>query len=103
MNFNKLFKAIKTINEFVLLAKDNVSDDFDYHMTVLLDITAQRVLWHLTRGEQGKKDGYSLSTLNGKDSVIASNKPIASFIPECCGVEWPSSYNHCPKCGEVLV
>ena len=65
-SYKKLFDAIQTIKEVSEKAKKEESDDFNWACINKLNETAQRILWHLTRGEEGLKDGYTLKVLVAK-------------------------------------
>jgi hypothetical protein len=85
MEFKELFTAINTIKTIAEKSKKEESDDHIYVLLNKLNDTAQKVLWHLTHGEDGIKDGYDLIVVGSRGSVydeICQNTDCNSYSDE---------------------
>jgi hypothetical protein len=63
VEYKEVFEAIAVLHAKVAEAKDNEPDDFNYGLLCDLDHHAQRILWHLTRGEEGEKNHLQLTLI----------------------------------------
>ena len=66
----KVLSAIRDIHEQVPLAKEQEPDDFHYGLIKQLDDCGQKVLYLLTRGEEGTRCPMTLTLHEPNDPTI---------------------------------
>lgn len=68
-DIKEVLNAIRVIHAQCKGAKNHEADDFDYGLIQQLDEVAQKVLWHLTRGEEGIPTRLDLSVVPSKEAM----------------------------------